>query len=470
VSGFRFIHAADLHLDSPFAGLSGVPEAVRQVLRQSTFAALHHLTELAIRTKADFVLIAGDVYESADRSLRAQVRFHKAVERLAENGISAFVIHGNHDPADGREAKLSWPGLAHFFPAGQVGRIPVVLPGRGHVADVLGISYPSQAVRDNYAMSFHKEGEAPYHIGLLHANVDGASDHADYAPCTLRELLSRGMDYWALGHVHGRRVLHEEPYAVYPGNTQGRSIRETGPKGCYVVDVDEEGRTSLDFHELGAVRWEHRQVSIAGLTTEHELKERLESCLEEVRLAGGGRPSVLRLELGGRGPLHGRLQAPGFLRELADELRLAELERAGWGAASVGSSGLSAAGLLASDGPHTGFGSAAPGKSTVDFVWLEKLVDRAGAEADREVLASSPGFLGDVLRLAGEIGGDREELVRFASECMEPLLRHPKAGALLRQSGLAGDGGETQEDFAAECLEKAAEWLMDRLLAEEEGA
>lgn len=449
---FRFVHAADLHLDSPFAGLSGVPGGVRESLRQSGFEALNRLVELAVRVQADFVLIAGDVYDSADRSLRAQVRFLNALKVLAERGISAFVVHGNHDPADGRAAVLDWPETVHVFPAGELKRIPVVLPGRGHVADVSGISYPTAAVRENYALRFKRENPDGdmYQIGLLHANVDGAADHEDYAPCTLKELVAGGMDYWALGHVHTRRVLHEEPYVVYPGNIQGRSVRETGAKGCYVVDVDEAGQTALAFHSLDAVRWMRTSLSIAGLRTEQELKDRLEAELEAARLEGGGRPVVIRLELTGRGPLHRLLQG-SFLQELTEELRLAEAERAG----------------EAFEGGWGGSAEAAAG----DFVWIESVKVRTGSDVDREVLAASPGFLGDVLRMAdGLLGEDREELKRFAEECMAPLLSHAKAGALARKSGIADRDG-LDSDSAEEWLKQAVEWLTDQLVdGEEEGA
>lgn len=469
MGGFRFIHAADLHLDSPFAGLSGVPETVRAVLRESTFTALSRLVELAVREKADFVLIAGDVYESADRSLRAQVRFGQAMKRLAESGISAFVVHGNHDPLDGRSAKLDLPGDVRVFPPGRAERVPVVLRDRGHVADIWGISYPAAAVRDNYAQLLGKEdagpgvesagaaggaapgahsqptavsgaGRRPYRIGLLHANVDGARDHADYAPCTLRELAVSGLDYWALGHVHTRRVLHERPYVVYPGNLQGRSIRETGAKGCYLAEVDDTGETRLEFHPLDGVRWLRRTVSIAGLSAEQELKDRLELALEEARLAAGGRPAVLRLELEGRGPLHRPLQN-SLAAELLEELRLTETVRGGLTEALP---------------------SGMPLESGYDFVWPEAMKLRTAPEADLKELASSEGLLGDVLRLTEELGSDPVKLQDFAAECMEPLASHPKAGALLRRSGLLASGAVEPAE-AAEWLRQASGWLVDRL-------
>jgi DNA repair protein SbcD/Mre11 len=452
---FKFIHAADLHLDSPFTGLSGVPEAIRAVLRESTFSALNRLVDLAIREKADFVLIAGDVYESADRSLRAQVRFQKAMRRLAERGISAFVIHGNHDPLDGRDARLDLPDCVHIFAAGQVERVPVVLPGRGHVADVLGISYPTAAVNDNYALLFRREGTAPYQIGLLHANVDGAADHADYAPCTLKELVGRGLDYWALGHVHGRRILNERPFIVYPGNLQGRSVRETGPKGCYVAEVDGSGDTNLAFHALHAVRWSRRTVSIAGLRSVQELKDRLEQVVEEERHSGEGTPVVLRIVLEDRGPLH-RLMQGSAAQELLEELRNGEADRA----EAVVSAGIHTA-LTNYGAGLTGTGAAG------DFVWLESMKVRTGLDVDLDVLSSSSGFVGDVLRMSEEILKDREELLRFAVACMEPMSEHPRAGAMLRRSGLAGTGGPDAE-ASAEWLRMAAEWLVDRLTDGEE--
>jgi DNA repair exonuclease SbcCD nuclease subunit len=445
---FRFIHAADLHLDSPFAGLSGVPEPVQKLLRGSTFAALDNFTELAIREKADFVLIAGDVYDSADRSLRAQLRFHRAMKRLAENGISAFVVHGNHDPLDGREAKLAWPSGVHVFKAGELERVPVVVAGRGHVADIQGISYPTAAVRERYALRFDRGRPGPYQIGLLHANVDGSPEHADYAPCSLGELAASGLDYWALGHVHTRQVLSEGPWVVYPGNIQGRSIRETEAKGCYVVGVDETGSASLHFQALDAVRWQSCQVSIADCSTEQELKEALERAVEDARAAAEGRPSVLRIVLSGRGKLHGRLQG-GFARDLAEELRRSELER--WEFAD------NAGGL----------------EEGVPLVWLEKLSVRTGIAADREALLQSEGFLGELLRLAAELEKEPQALQEFAGDWLEPLLTHQRAGALMRRTGLAPDAGQEpgfETETAAELLKQASEWLLDHLLDEEEGA
>jgi exonuclease SbcD len=281
MKAFRFMHAADLHLDSPFVGMAELPQGIRDSLRQSTFIALANMVELAIQQKVDFVLISGDVYDLADRSLRAQIRFQKALQRLSSSNIAIYIVHGNHDPEDGRAARLNWPAHAHFFSASEVESLPVILEGKGTVAQIYGISYETAAVTENLVLRIAEKYEESgknhsdlFRIGLLHTNVEGNHAHANYAPCSLQDLLGCGMHYWALGHVHTRQVLHKEPAIVYPGNLQGRSVRETGAKGCYIVDVSEYGEAMLTFHALDAIRWQQRSISIQGIQTEQELKER----------------------------------------------------------------------------------------------------------------------------------------------------------------------------------------------------
>src|SRR5262249_37436612 len=91
---------------------------------------------------------------------------------------------------------------------------------------------------DNLALRFAPGGDG-LQVGLLHCNAGDAA-HAAYSPCTVEQLHERGLDYWALGHVHERRVLAREPsFIAYPGNLQGRSPRasERGAKGALVVRV-----------------------------------------------------------------------------------------------------------------------------------------------------------------------------------------------------------------------------------------
>lgn len=428
MKAFRFIHAADLHLDSPFKGLSGLPSAIRGPLRESTFDALTRLVGLAISERVDFVLVAGDVYDAADRSLRAQLRFQRAVETLAERRIPVYAVHGNHDPDDGRKAALRWPDSVRFFSSAEAECFAVTDPLRGDLACVHGWSYPSASVTDNPLSRYGSPRPGLFNIGLLHANADGDPDHDNYAPCSVKELVRSGMDYWALGHIHTRRVLNDSPPVVYPGNLQGRSVRETGAKGCYIVDVAESGATSLGFRPVDAVRWFTIDVSIEGMTGEQELRDRLEERMRECEEEAEGRPSIVRFRLQGRGPLHRTLSRPGPVRELTEEFR--ELQR-----------------------------RRAEAEEGAPFVWIESVHVRSAPEFDLRLAASRNGFLGDLLQLSDRLAGNGAELQSFCEESLAPLLSHPKAGALL-----AGMLGEEREEWL-----KAAEQLALGLVAEEEG-
>ncbi|TNJ65266.1 DNA repair exonuclease [Paenibacillus hemerocallicola] len=428
MKAFRFIHAADLHLDSPFKGLSALPPSVRDPLRESTFDALQRLVGIAIDERADFVLIAGDVYDSADRSLRAQLRFQRAVETLAERGIPVYAVHGNHDPDDGRKAKLRWPDSVRFFSSAEAECFPASDPLRGDLAYIHGWSYPTASVTENPLSRYGSPRTGGYNIGLLHANADGDPGHDNYAPCSVKELIRTGMDYWALGHIHSRRVLNDRPPIVYPGNLQGRSVRETGAKGCYVVDVAESGRTSLSFRAADAVRWFAADISIEGMTSEQELRDRLEERMRECEEEAGGRPSIVRFRLEGRGPLHRALRRHGPVRELTEELREAQRRRA-------------------------------EGEDGAPFVWIESVQVRSGSELDMRLAAGRSGFLGDLMQLSEELAGDDVKLQAFCEEALAPLLAHPKAGALM-----AGLLGEERADWL-----KAAEIMAISLVAEEEG-
>ena len=250
----RFVHAADLHLDSPFKGLrDAAPEGIAGQIANATFGAYENIIDLCIRERVDALLVAGDVYDGADRSLRAQRKFIEGLGRLAEQGIRSFVCHGNHDPLDGWEARLDYPALCHRF-GGERQRVPVFAdePDR---AVVYGISYPTREVRHNLAGGLGEVDAGPFSIGLLHANVGSDTGHEPYAPCTVDDLRQSGVNYWALGHVHTRSLLsRRDPVAAYPGNPQGRHANETRPRGVYLVDV---GQSVLNC-ELAAGTFELR--------------------------------------------------------------------------------------------------------------------------------------------------------------------------------------------------------------------
>jgi DNA repair exonuclease SbcCD nuclease subunit len=314
----RFIHAADLHLDSPFRGIGDASSALKEQLQAATLGALHRVVDHTIESKADFLIIAGDIYDSKDRNLRALVSFRKEMERLAERNIAVFIVHGNHDPLNGWGSGFQLPPNVTTF-GGRADTEPFIRRGR-EVAKVTGVSYARERVTDNLASSFKPAEDAPYSIAVLHANIGHHSGHADYAPAALADLTASGFDYWALGHVHTRAVLASEPaVVVYPGNTQGRNPRETGPRGCYQVDVDSYGRAHLEFVDTSVARWAHLDLSIAGLSSMDQLVDLM---LEKARAESSAfeGPMVARCTIHGNGSLHRDLQREAMDEELAEVL------------------------------------------------------------------------------------------------------------------------------------------------------
>ena len=315
----RFIHAADLHLDSPFRGLANADPTLRESLQSATLGAFDAIVDHTIQSKSDFLVIAGDLYDSRDRSLRALVAFRRQMERLAERDISVYIVHGNHDPLNGWGSEFLLPPNVTTF-TGKANTEPVIRRGK-EIARVTGVSYARERVTENLAAMMKPDEGSPYSVGVLHANVGGQAGHADYAPVTLDELKSSGFDYWALGHVHTRSTLALEPAAiVYPGNPQGRNAREPGARGCLQVDVDRNGQAHMQFIETNKVRWAHLEISIRNLNRIDNLITEMQEQGREAASAFVG-PTVVRCTLRGNGPLHRDLQRDGMAEELREQLQ-----------------------------------------------------------------------------------------------------------------------------------------------------
>jgi DNA repair protein SbcD/Mre11 len=419
---FTFMHAADLHLDSPFKGLTKVPAAVRERLRESTFVALRGLLDVVRRDRVDFVVLAGDLFDAADRSLKAHLRLQRALGEMTAFGTQVFVVHGNHDPESGRQAKLDWPQGVHVFGSSGVDCVPAYTRSGELAAHVYGISYRAAAVTDNLALRFKAKEGAPFHLALLHANVDGDPSHDNYAPCKLEELVTAGFQYWALGHVHDRRTLHEYPHVVYPGNLQGRSIRETGSKGVYVVSVTGTGSIDMRFQDVADVIWQEISVSIEGIEREQELKNKLLTAIEEARYEAQGRPVLVRILLVGRGVLHNRLLHPEIAEEWLEELRE-------W----IG----------------------AP-EEAESWIWPESISVRTGGMQKLETVAEEDGFLGELLRRGLAATQSPERSGVLLEEAMETLRRQPKI-----RDWLETRSHEERKRWITQALELSVSLLRD---------
>ena len=273
---FRFVHASDIHLDSPLRSLDEYPGAPIEEIRLATRKALGKLVDFSIESEAAFVVIAGDLFDGEWRYCNTGLYFISEMKRLRDAGITAYIALGNHDAANRMTAGLPWPDYIRFFDHKQPQRIPI--PGCD--AALFSQSFRRPHVDEDLTSSWPTGDSGTCNIGVLHTSANGASGHELYAPCSLDSLRSRHYQYWALGHVHTRTELAREPWVVFPGNIQGRSVRECGPRGCYLVDVNDSGGVSLAFQPLDVVRWQVLPIQLDDQTAPGDLESLAQSAIE----------------------------------------------------------------------------------------------------------------------------------------------------------------------------------------------
>lgn len=303
---FNFIHAADIHLDSPLRGVEVHEESARDEIRGATRRAFDNLVELALRERSAFILLAGDLFDGDWKDFNTGLYFAQRMARLREAGIAVFVVSGNHDAVSHVSKALHVPENVHVFST----RRPETHRLDSVQAAIHGQGYAIRAVSEDLSRNYPVPVEGYFNIGLLHTALNGREGHEVYAPCTVDGLRAKGYQYWALGHVHGREVvLESDPWIVFPGNPQGRSIRETGAKGCTLVTVSEGMVTSLEHVDLDVLRWDLCTVDVAECRTREAILEKTREGLLRSLDKGEGRPVVARLELCGATAMHQQLQA-----------------------------------------------------------------------------------------------------------------------------------------------------------------
>ena len=276
----KFIHAADLHLDSPFIGLKTLPDFIWNAIYLSTFSALTTIVDSAIEEKVDFICLVGDIYDNDERSVKAQAYLRNEMERLNKAEIPVYLLHGNHDYIENTGLHLEMPENVVVFTE-SVETKWYTTTEKEEVA-ISGFSYDKRWVLERKIKEYpEKHSRAKYHIGLLHGFSEGLdSEHGNYAPFSLGELRSKRYDYWALGHIHKRQQLAENPPVVYPGNTQGRSSKESGKKGYELVTLTESG-VLMEFRPTSTIQWETIDLSIKEIKSLDELYKVLKAVVEE---------------------------------------------------------------------------------------------------------------------------------------------------------------------------------------------
>jgi DNA repair exonuclease SbcCD nuclease subunit len=314
---FTFLHCADLHLGSPLLGLSLKDEGVAARFAAASREAFSDLVTRALEAKVAFVLIAGDVYDGEWRDTSIGLFFNREVARLARAGIQVFLIRGNHDAASEVTKSIVLPDNVVEFGTKsahthKIEALRVAIHGR---------SFPDREVNENWSLAYPKPTEGYLNIGMLHTSCTGRPGHATYAPCSPADLVGRGYDYWALGHVHEYECLSQDPWIVYPGNLQGRSVRECGAKGAVLVDVQDGRITDVRRLIVDRARWAQVELDLTGLDGEAQALRAVEQALRPQVAEADGRLIAMRLRLTGKTALHGALAADP--RRWHDEMQAA---------------------------------------------------------------------------------------------------------------------------------------------------
>lgn len=305
MSYFKFIHAADLHLDSPLLGLAGKSADFAARIEAASREAFDNLVDLAITEGCRFMLLAGDIFDGDLRNFQTGLYFVEGMRRLGEAGIDVFMILGNHDSQNRFADKLSMTQNVHVFPKASATSRSLEDVG----VTVHGRSYPRWDLSEDIARDYPPATAGTLNIGVLHTACAGSEgEHARYAPCTLEQLANHGYDYWALGHVHERAILFEHPHIVYPGNLQGRHARETGPKGAMLITVEDGRIANVEHRALDVVRWHSASFNVAAHEDHTAMLSALRDDLAQVGLAAEGRPVALRLTFHGAAPLNAHLR------------------------------------------------------------------------------------------------------------------------------------------------------------------
>jgi len=302
---FTFLHAADIHLDSPLKGLEQYEGAPVEEIRNASRRALDCLVQTAVDEQVAFVLIAGDLYDGDWRDYNTGLYFVSQMARLREAEIPVFVVAGNHDAANRMTRSLKLPENVQVLGYGA----PETVILDDVAAAIHGQSYATGAVREDLSQGYPSARPGLFNIGLLHTCASGREGHQPYAPCTVEGLRGKGYQYWALGHVHKRESLCDDPLIEFPGNIQGRYIRETGPKGCLLVTAADDLTATAEFTPLDVLRWQDLAVDVSNLPGGDEILDHVAGRLQDLQKMADGRFLAIRVTLSGRSAAHAQLLA-----------------------------------------------------------------------------------------------------------------------------------------------------------------
>jgi DNA repair exonuclease SbcCD nuclease subunit len=391
---FKFIHAADLHIESPYKGVSHMNEALGNALVEHGIRAYEKLIQTAVDEKIDFLLIAGDSFDSESGSLSAQYRFVRGLERLNVEKIPVYIICGNHDPLNSWSEHLQLPENVILFEAEEVQQHTVKKDDKS-IAEVYGVSFGQKEEYNNLAKKFKRNDNTPFSIGLLHGTIAGNDAHTPYCKFEMDNLRASNLDYWALGHIHKREVLSQQrPMVVYPGNIQGRHFNETGEKGCSLVTVNQGKIVNHDFISLSDIIYEYRTLDLAGLEDMSAFFNQINSLKQ--MLIETGKSYLVRIQLTGRTALHSTFAKRNEMEQLIKDFN-----------------------------NENNYQSS--------FVYIDKFIPLTTPEIDLEVRKKSSDFIGDLIQRFEYYGKEKEALEDIKGKLLAEL-ESTKVGRSLKDA------------------------------------
>jgi DNA repair exonuclease SbcCD nuclease subunit len=313
---FRFVHTADIHLDSPLATLALRDPELAELIGGATRKAFVAVIDLCLSEQVDALLIAGDLYDGEQTSMKTARFLADQLRRLDKAGIATFLIRGNHDAESRITRELTLPDSVKVF----AGRTEAVSLGRGGLeVAVHGVSFAQKHAPENLLPKFRPPVPGSVNIGMLHTSLGGSPAHGLYAPCALGDLHGAGFDYWALGHIHQRFEERGRAAIVMPGNPQGRDINEAGPKSATLVAIADDRIIKIEQRLTSVAQFERVPIDLAGVDDRREALARIEKGLLTARTAAPSEHLVARLTLTGATPLAWRLRSDADM--LAEESR-----------------------------------------------------------------------------------------------------------------------------------------------------
>lgn len=417
---FKFLHTADIHLDSPLLNLDKYEGAPVEAFRSATRRAFDNIVELAIREEVHFVIVAGDLYDGDCSDFNTPRHFRRQMKQLGEHNIRVFLIQGNHDAANNmRKAfRLQLPDNVKLFGTRKpetelIEDLGVAIHGQG---------FAQREVTEDLSKNYPTAIPGLVNIGILHTSCGSHDQHATYAPSTVKGLSSKGYDYWALGHIHKHETVSgPNPWIIYSGNPQGRSVRETGPRGCVIATYDDD-RITIKRHNVDVMRWAHLTIEADNCPDAVSTLPLIQSHIASELSAAGDRPMAVRLELTGATDAHDQLSRQSDYWDM--QVREHVLDQFD------------------------------------EHVWVEKIKFQTRSRAERSVDLESA--LGDLIHNLTEPDVGRSVFTDLHSDFEKLLMAVPTDPRLSRKEIDIND-----PETAASILEDARELLIARLLCPE---